>query len=163
MPDETPFAQDFSSLLEYRQALDTVVAQASHTLRLFDCDMHDGGLNSPQRYAGLKSFLFASPQNRLHIALHNVDYISRNCARMMSLLREHSYAVFIHQTNPEARAVFDSMLIGDDAHFVHRFHYEQPRGEYVLNDPDQTQALLQRFAEIWHASTLAVPATTLGL
>jgi hypothetical protein len=163
MRDETAFALHFTSLLEYRQALDAVVAQARHTLRLFDCDMHDGGWNSPQRYEGLKFFLLASPQNRLHIALHNVDYISRNCPRMMRLLREHSYAVFIHQTNPEAQAVFDSMLIGDDAHFVHRFHYEHPRGEYVLNSPDETHGLLQRFTEIWHASTLAVPATTLGL
>jgi len=163
MPDETPFAQHFTSLMEYRQALDTLVAQVRHTLRLFDCDMHDGGWNSPQRYEGLKCFLLASPQNRLHIVLHKVDYVSRNCPRMMRLLREHSDAVFIHQTNPEARGVFDSMLIADDAHYLHRFHYAQPRGEYALNDPDKTQGLLQHFNEIWHASTLAVPATTLGL
>ncbi len=163
MPDEASFAQPFSSLGEYRQALDAVIVQTRHTLRLFDSDMRDGGWNSPERYQALKSFLLASAQNRLHIALHNVDYVSRHCPRMMQLLRDHSYAVFIHQTNPEARAVFDSMLIGDDGHFVHRFHYEQSRGEYVLNDPDQTYGLLQRFAEIWHASTLAVPATTLGL
>ena len=163
MSDETPFAQYFTSLLEYRQSLDTVVAQARHTVRLFDCDMHDGGWNSPQRYEGLKSFLLGSPQNRLYIVLHNVDYVSRNCPRMIRLLREHSYAVFIHQTHPEARGVFDPMLVADDAHYLHRFHYEQARGEYVLNDPDQTQGLLQRFNEIWHASILAVPATTLGL
>ena len=163
MSDETPFAQYFTSLLEYRQALDTVVARACHTVHLFDCDMHDGGWNSPQRYAGLKSFLLGSPHNRLYIVLHNVDYVSRNCPRMIRLLREHSYAVFIHQTHPEARGVFDPMLVADDAHYLHRFHHKQPRGEYVLNDPDQTQGLLQRFNEIWHASTLAVPATTLGL
>ena len=163
MPDETPFSQHFTSLAEYRQGVDAVVAQVRHTLRLFDFDMHEGGWNSPPRYAHLKQFLLASPHNRLHIALHNVDYVNRNCPRMMRLLREHSYAVFIHQTNPEARSIFDSMLIADEVHYVHRFHYEQPRGEHVLNNPDQTQGLLQRFNEIWHASTLAVPATTLGL
>ena len=55
------------------------------------------------------------------------------------------------------------MLIADDAHYVHRFHYEQPRAELVLNDHKLTQPLLYRFEEIWHASTLAVTATTIGL
>ena len=163
MQAETPCAQPFFGMSEYQQALDTVIGHAQHTLQLFDFNLHDGGWNSPQRYARLKRFLLHSPHNRLHIALHSVDYVSRNCPRMLNLLREHSYAVFIHQTNPELRAVFDPLLIADDAHYAHRFHYEQPRGEYVLNDLAKTQALLQRFDEIWQASTAAVSATTLGL
>lgn len=163
MHDEIPFVRPFSGMTEYRQALDAVIEHTRHTLQLFDFDLHDGGWNSPQRYARLKRFLLASVHNRLHIALHSVDYVSRNCPRMLNLLREHSYAVFIHQTNPEARAVFDPLLIGDDAHYAHRFHFEQPRGEYVLNDLAKTQGLIQRFNEIWQASTVAVSATTLGL
>ena len=163
MLDEMPYAQSFSSIVEYQGALDAVIAQARHKLHLFDFDMHEGGWNSPLRYERLKQFLLGSAQNRLHIALHDVDYVNRNCPRMINLLREHSYAVFIHQTNPEARGIFDPMLIADDAHYVHRFHYAQPRGEYVLNDLAKTQRLALHFDEIWQASTLAVPATTLGL
>ena len=163
MQAETPCAQPFFGMSEYQQALDAVIGHAQHTLQLFDFNLHDGGWNSPQRYACLKRFLLHSAHNRLHIALHSVDYVSRNCPRMLNLLREHSYAVFIHQTNPELRAVFDPLLIADDAHYAHRFHYEQPRGEYVLNDLAKTQGLLLRFDEIWQASTAAVFATTLGL
>lgn len=162
MSDE-PLSQYLSGRIEYQQALDTVIEHARQTLRIFDFDLHEGGYNDARRYEGLQRFLRASPQNRLFIALHSIEYINRECPRMQNLLREHSFAVFIHQTNAEARAACDPLLIADDAHYVHRFHYEQARAELVLNDPALTRPLLLRFEEIWHASTLAVPATTLGL
>ena len=149
--------------IKYQQALDTVIGYARHTLRIFDFDLHDGGYNAVPRYDGLKRFLLASSKNRLLIVLHNVEYIKRDCPRMLNLLREHSDAVFIHQTNAEACAASDPLLIADDAHYVHRFHYEQPRAERVLNDLALTQPFLHRFEEIWQASTLAVAPTTIGL
>jgi len=149
--------------IEYQQALYTVIEHARHTLRIFDYDLHDGGYNAAQRYDGLKRFLLARPQNRLLIVLHSVDYLKRDCPRMLNLLREHSEAVFIHQTQAEARSAADPLLIADDAHYVHRFHYAQPRAERVLNDLALTQPFLHRFEEIWQASTLAVAATTIGL
>lgn len=162
MSDE-PSSQYVSGRIEYQQAIDTLIDHARHTLRVFDYDLHEGGYNAPQRYESLKRFLLASTSNRLFVVLHSVDYIQRECPRMLNLLREHSYGVFIHQTNAEARTVSDPMLIADDLHYVHRFHYEQPRAEIVLNDQKPTQPLLHRFEEIWQASTLAVTATTIGL
>lgn len=162
MSDE-PISRYLSGRIEYQQALDTVIEHARHTLRIFDYDLHEGGYNAVQRYERLKRFLLGSTNNRLFVVLHSVDYVNRECPRMQNLLREHSYAVFIHQTNTEARMAYDPLLIADDLHYVHRFHYEQPRAELVLNDHKQTQPLLHRFEEIWHASTLAVTATTIGL
>ena len=149
--------------IEYQQALDTVIEHARHSLRIFDYDLRDGGYNAVQRYERFKRFLLASSKNRLLIVLHRVDYIKRDCPRMLNLLREHSDAIFIHQTNAEARVASNPLLIADDAHYVHRFHYEQPRAEWVLNDLALTQPFLQRFDEIWQASTLAVAPTTIGL
>ena len=149
--------------IEYQQALDTVIEHARHTLRIFDFDLHDGGYNALPRYDRLKRFLQARSKNRLLIVLHNVEYIKRDCPRILNVLREHSEAVFIYQTNAEARNISDPLLIADDAHDVHRFHYEQPRVVRVLNDLALTQPFLHRFEEIWHASTLAVAATTIGL
>jgi len=162
MSDER-LSQYLSGRIEYQQALDTVIDQARHTLRIFDYDLHEGGYNAVPRYERLKRFLLGSTNNRLFVVLHSVDYVNRECPRMQNLLREYSYAVFIHQTNSEARMASDPLLIADDAHYVHRFHYEQPRAELVLNDHKLTQPLLHRFEEIWHASTLAVTATTIGL
>jgi hypothetical protein len=162
MSDE-PSSQYLSGRIEYQQALDTVIGHARHTLRIFDYDLHEGGYNALQRYELLKRFLVADTNNRLFVVLHSVDYLNRECPRMNNLLREHSYAVFIHQTNAEACMASDPLLIADDLHYVHRFHYEQPRAELVLNDHKLTQPLLLRFEDIWHASTLAVTATTIGL
>lgn len=162
MSDE-PISRYLSGRIEYQQALDTVIEHARHTLRIFDYDLHEGGYNAVQRYERLKRFVLASSNNRLFVVLHSVEYVNRECPRMQNLLREHSYAVFIHQTNSEARMACDPLLIADDMHYVHRFHYEQPRAELVLHDQKLTQPLLHRFEEIWHASTLAVTATTIGL
>lgn len=161
--NDDPLSQYLSGRIEYQQALDTVILYARHTLRIFDYDLHEGGYNSVQRYEGLKQFLLASRDNRLFVVLHNIDYIKCECPRMQNLLREHSEAVFIHQTTTEARIACDPLLIADDAHYVHRFHYAQPRAERVMNDQTLTQPWLRRFEEIWQASTLAVPATTIGL
>lgn len=160
---ETPSSIYLSGRIEYQQALDTVIDCARHTIRIFDYDLREGGFNTPQRYERLKRFLLSSAQNRLLLVLHQVDYIERECPRMRNLLREHSEAVLIHQTQAEARVATDPLLIADEAHYVHRFHYAQPRLEQVLHDPTLTQPFLLRFAEIWQASTLAVAATTIGL
>ena len=107
------FRAPFASLSEYQQALDVVIEQARHTLYLFDYDLHEGGWNGPQRYEVLKRFVLGSPNNRLHIALHSVDHVRRNCPRLLNLQRQYSYAVLIHETNPEARSINDPMLIAD--------------------------------------------------
>lgn len=153
----------FTRLSEYRQALDEVIEQARHTLQVFDYDLHEGGWNSPQRYDLLKRFALGNARNRLQIVLHNTDYVRRDCPRLLNLQRQYSYVLSIHETHSEARSIYDPMLIADGQHYVHRFHFEQARGEQVLHNPDQTQRLLLRFDEIWQASSVAVTATTLGL
>lgn len=163
MIDAAPFSQHFARLSEYQHALDQVIAQARQSVHLFEYDLHEGGWNSPQRAELLKRFVLGSANNRLQIALHSVDFVRRNCPRLLNLQRQYSYAVFIHETNPEARSINDPMLIADGRHYVHRFHYAQARGELVLHDPEQTLRLSRRFDEIWHASIVAVTATTLGL
>lgn len=159
----TPVTQNFSSLSEYRTALSLVVAEALGRIRIFDHDMREGGWNSAERYSQLRRFLLRDTRNRLEIVVQRTEYVQAECPRLLTILREFSYAVFIHQTEAEAQTVYDPFLIADGAHYVHRFHHEHARGEYVLHDLDKTQSLVQRFAEIWRASHLAIPATTLGL
>lgn len=159
----SPLSHAFSTLGEYRSALDMVIAEARQELRIFDYDLHDGAWNNPERYSRLRDFLLRDTRNRLFIVLQKIDYAQNQCPRLMKLLREHSYAILIHQTETEARGVFDPFLIADGQHYVHRFHYAHPRGDAVLNDADKTQSLSQRFHDIWRASFLAIPATTLGL
>lgn len=159
----SPLVQTFSTLADYRSALSNVINEARQSLRVFDRDLHDGAWNTPERYEALRQFLLRDRDNRLQIVLQKTQYVQSYCPRLLNLLREHSYAIAIHQTENEASAVFDPFLIADSAHYVHRFHYEHARGEAVLHDADATQIFLQRYAELWRASFVAIPATTLGL
>ena len=81
----------------------------------------------------------------------------------MMLLKQFSHGLFIHQTLPVARRVYDPFAIGDATRFVRRFHYDDVRGVATIGDVAYTSLLLKRFDEIWAASAQAVTATTLGL
>jgi hypothetical protein len=143
-------------------ALDELIANATHTVRIFD--KHVGrGFNSPQRYELLRQLLLARRTNRVYIVLHETATIARDCPRLIMLLRQFSHAVSIHQTLPDARHVYDPFAVADNTRFVHRFHYDAVRGVATVGDFAATGLLLKRFQEIWQASAPAVAATTIGL
>ncbi len=149
--------------LEYEQAIDAIIQQASHQLRIFDYDLRNQGYNSPHRFELLQNFLLAGRTNHLAIVLHDTRYLDSECPRMMNLIKQFSHAVSVFQTTAEARVASDSFIIADDAHFLHRFHYEHPRAALSLHDKEAALDLIRRFNEIQALSEPAAPATTLGL
>jgi hypothetical protein len=148
---------------DYEQAIDFVVGQARHNLRIFSYNLRDEGYNSLARFESLQNFLLMSRANRLTIVLHDTDYLTRECPRMMNLLTQFSHAIAIYQTSDEARGVSDPFIIADDDHYLHRFHYDHPRAALALNDKEGALELVRRFNEIVEASEPAAPPTTLGL
>lgn len=160
---QVPAAGRFASPSEYRVAIDRIVRRGRRTIRVFDRNLDGAGFNAADRFEVLRSFLLQSRENRLQFVLHDVGPVQRDHPRLLLLLRQFSAAVSIHQTSQEAQGVYDGIVVADDAHYVHRFHFDHPRGEWVLNDIARTQGLLRRFEEIWSASAPAVSATTLGL
>lgn len=148
---------------EYRLAVDRLVGAARHLLCIFDRDLAGAGFEAPARAESLRRFLLASRDSRLLIVLHDVRPLEREQPRLINLLRQFPHAVEIRETGPEARGVTDTLMIADDAHCVRRFHFDHPRGEWILNDLRACQPLRRRFDEIWLASTVAVTPTVLGL
>lgn len=157
MPGERPFEGRFA----YEQALDELIANAAHTVRIFDRNIGHG-FNSLQRYELLQQFLLAKRANRVYLVLHDTANIVRDCPRLITLLRQFSQGVSIRQTLPEARRVYDPFAVADDTRFVRRFHYDGWRGVATVGVP-ATSLLLKRYEEIWHASAPALAATTIGL
>ena len=147
---------------EYEAAIDTILGKASGRICIFD---HALGkeYNSLHRSDLLRHFLLASRRNSLQIVLHDVQTMDRNCPRILNLLRTYGHAISIHETHPTARSVYDPFVIVDDRCFVHRFHFDEMRGLCALDDPIGTHTFIERFSEIWEASSPAVFATTLGL
>jgi hypothetical protein len=81
----------------------------------------------------------------------------------VELVRLFGTAVRIHQTQSPAKHLYDPFVVFDANHYLHRFHYRFLRAAQGTNDLVGAQELLDRFAEIWDVSTLAVSAGTSGL
>lgn len=157
-PQHTPILGNAA----YEAALDTILEKSRRTVRIFENSL-GRDYNSPRRYELLRAFLLANPRNRLQIVAHDTQTIDRSCPRLINLLRMHAHAISIHETHQAAKAVYDPFAVVDDLHYVHRFHFEEMRGLLALDDPIGTHTFIERFEEIWEASSPAVSATTLGL
>lgn len=161
-PERMPGERKLEGLAAYESALDELIANTTQTVRIFDRSI-GRGFNTPQRYDLLRQLLLARRANRAYIVLHEVANITRDCPRLIMLLRKFSHSISIRQTLPDARRVYDPFAVGDDTRFVHRFHYDDVRGCATIGDVANTSLLLKRFDEIWEASAPAVAATTIGL
>jgi hypothetical protein len=160
---EQPITAPVSGLSEMARGIDEVIAAASNRIAIFDRDLADGGYNSSERFNRLKVFLLASRSNRIDIAVHQSDYLERECTRMILLLRQFPYAVQIHRTLTEAQRVQDGFVIADGQHYFHRFHRDHPQAEKAFHDESGAGLLQRRFDEIWSYSEPALSATVLGL
>ena len=148
---------------EYEAAVDAVIAQAQHTVHVFDVDLTHGGYGSLRRFEGLRDFLLRGRSNRIVLVLHEIDFLTARCPRLMNLLRTHSHNITIHKTHEHARVASDPFVVADEAHFVHRFHHDDARSLLALHDHAGARQLEERFGQLLEASHPAVFATTLGL
>ena len=151
------------SIAEQAAAIDDLIPMARHHIRVFDHDLSQGGWSSAQRAEGLTAFLRAVRGRRLDIIVHDTRYLETSCPRMVALLRTFSYAVSILKTGDEAKVATDPLLIVDSMHYLHRFHFEQPRATLGIAQPEQTQPLASRFDEIWATGEPGIAGTVLGL
>ncbi len=165
MSEETPQTEylQFDSETDFQRAVDRLLAAPGRELRVFDPDLAALKLNDAGRVELLKAFLAASRTRRLFMAVHETDYVTGQCPRMMSLLARYSHAIQIHRTHEEIRKIQDSFLVLDQSHYVRRPVAQLFRGALGLHDEAEALAMRGRFQEIWAASYPAVSSTTLGL
>ena len=148
---------------DYANALDKLCKLAEHNLYLFEKNYDGLGFNSEARYATLRNFLLSSSTHRLFVLAHDMHYLSTLCPRMMMLLRQFGTSMFIYQTPKNLQHINEPFSVADDAHFVRRFHFDDPRGIFGTHDPENARALKSRFMEMWASSHPGVSSTRLGL
>ena len=148
---------------DYIAALDTLCGLAQRELYVFEKDFDNIGFNSEARYNSLRSFLLASPANRLHLLAHDTRPLALDCPRLMILLRQFGHNMHIYQTPKHLLHLTEPFTVVDELHYVRRFHFDDPRGILAQHDPVGARVLKSRFDEMWAASRPAVSATTLGL
>lgn len=148
---------------EYLDAFNRLLLLAQRELRIFDPDLSELGLNTPQRVEALVRFLQDSRTHRIYIAIHDTDHVTRHCPRLMALLGGHAERLLIFRTQGDAAKVQDCFVLADNDHLVRRPVTSQPRGVLVLNDPKECQPMRERFDEIWGSAIPGVSANTSGL
>jgi len=153
----------FDGVADYVAALNTVCSLAQRTLHIFDKDYAESGFASEVRYDVLRHFLLRSPHNRLQLLAHDPQHLVRYCPRMMTLLREFSHSMAIHQTPTHLHGVTEPFAVADEQHYVRRYHFDDARGLLAQNDPEGARILNGRFQEMWLSSHAGATPTRLGL
>ena len=160
---DAPIYERFDTNEAFQAAVDRLMEQPGRELRVFDPDGATLRLNDPQRIARLDRFLLSSRTRRFYLVVHDTDRLTRQCPRLLTLLRRFSHAMQINRTHEEIREVQDAFLLLDAMHYVRRPVASLFRGAMGLGDENEGQALRGRFGEIWSASYPAISSTTVGL
>ncbi|HEX7272096.1 MAG TPA: hypothetical protein VF420_08100 [Casimicrobiaceae bacterium] len=158
-----PRVVELATIAEQTAAIDELIGLAERRIRVFDQDLAQTGWNQPGRIERLAAFLRAVRGRRLDIIVHDTHYLESAAPRLLGLLRTYSHAITIYRTGDEARLAADPLLIVDERHYLHRFHYERPRAAMGVNQAEQTRPLATRFEEIWATGQPGLSATVLGL
>lgn len=158
-----PRLVELSTLAEQSEAIDALIAMAQQQIRVFDQDLSQTGWNAATRADRLAAFLREVRGRRLDVIVHDTRYLQSACPHMVSLLRNYGHAVTIYQTGPEGKVATDPLVIVDGKHYLHRFHFEQPRAALGIDQPEQTRPLASRFDEIWATGEAGLSGTVLGL
>lgn len=148
---------------EYTAAIDTVITAAQETLLIFDQDCSTGDFASIKRFELIEAFLNKNPLAKLTLILHRTDIFSSRFPRLFNLLDSFSHKMTVYQTNSRARIAKDCFILADSSAYIRRFHIDQARFRYDLNDPETTESLTSRFDELMEETTHTLTTTKLGL
>jgi hypothetical protein len=147
----------------YEATLDLVIVRAENELLIFDQDFARGNYASAERFTLLYDFLSKNNLSKLTIILHSSQYFVNNCPRLYELLRLFGHKMTIYVTNDAAKVAKDCFVIADKRHYLRRFHIDQARFKYALDDVEECANLNMRFDELLDETAETVAITKLGL
>ncbi len=147
----------------YAAALDLVIAQAENDLLIFDQNFEKGDYASLKRYECIHAFLNKNPNSRLTIILQNAQFFRVNCARLFDLLSVFGHKMRVYETTDTAKIAKDCFVIADKKHYCRRFHIDQARFKFALDDVETVASLLLRYDELLAETAEAISTTKLGL
>jgi hypothetical protein len=147
----------------YAEAINIILANAQHELRIFDQDLSRGDFASLQKIALIQQFFASNINSRLTIVLQNTGYFQQKCPRLFGLLTTYGHKMTVLETNDSAKHAKDCFILADGLHYIKRIHIDQARFKYALHDEDSVDLLSSRFEELLEATQGPVAVTKLGL
>jgi hypothetical protein len=147
----------------YDNALNLVIQSASRELLIFDQDFAHGNYASAERCALITQFLSQNPLSQLTIVLQSADFFLQHCPRLFELLKQYGHKMTVYETNDVAKIAKDCFVIADKRHYCRRFHIDQARFKYAMDDEIESTNLYTRFQELIEETNQTLTATQLGL
>jgi hypothetical protein len=152
-----------TSRRDYESALTAVLGNAQHKLCIFDPDLSFGGFESAGGVDQLSNLLVQNPAARITLILHDTQYLLDRCPRLLMLMQRYQHAIAVYETNDEGKRVSDSFVLADKHAYLRRFHVDQVRFKYSLNDRPTVTLLGMRFEELLQLTHHQISTTPLGL
>jgi hypothetical protein len=140
-----------------------MITTGQRELLIFDPDLSRGGYQSLRCYEALRDFLSKGRQNRLTIVLHDSAFFSGSCPRLQRLFQTYSHSISVYLTDESAHVAQDAFALVDGKHYLHRFHINQARFKYVLDDEVAIRPLQERFDQLLDSTSSEIFPTFTGL
>ena len=153
----------FQTPSEFRAAFDELVAGTQRCLRLYDHDLSAFDIEQLQRHSALRTFCLAGNGRRIEFLLDAIDHISRDCPRLMQLVRNFGHVIDIRQADPNMPRPDQAFALTDHHGVLIRPDKTAMTGTLHLDDAQTAIRLKQEFELIWQRSPASVTASTLGL
>lgn len=144
----------FDTLSAYRAGLCQLISLAERQIDWFAPDFADARASSFEIAAGLQRLLASHRTAQIRLLLHDGDYLSQHCPRLIPILTQYSAAFSVRLTDDTHRQQAQCFLIADDR-IIRRFHRDHARGE-SSEDGRALSLPRQQFAEMWES---AMPCT----
>lgn len=145
-----------------RAAFDALLAGAHRLIRLYDREPAPWALDDADRHAALRAFCVAGGGRRIECLFDDVGRLSRDCPRLVRLLRDFGHVLEIRQAEPDTPLPDEAFALADRNGVLLRADKAAFRGALHPDEPGRGAALHQTFETLWQRA-VRVPATPLGL
>ena len=156
-------AERLETLIEYRQAFDRLLAATRQHLRIYDQNLSELAIDTPQRIDALRNLCLAGPGRRIEILLRDWSLVRDRQPRLMGLLQTFGHVVEIRQEEAVDEAPMEAYVLGDDRLILIRPHRDSARSLLQLDDPLACRAHMQLFNQLWQRAEGPLASRPLGL
>lgn len=153
----------FETPPDYVRALDTLLAGAHRTIRIYDWDLSDGGFEAPARIGLLNEFCKQGLGREVKILLADDTYLRRHAGQMMHLLSVWGHVLQVRMRGAEPPPAQDCFVLVDDKGALKRFDKDHAKGVMRLDSRSDVVDLGIRFDSEWDRAEGRVSGHTLGL
>jgi hypothetical protein len=156
-------AEHFDSLVQYRQAFDRLIVATQRHLRIYDQDLRELALDTPQRIDALRNLALSGNGRRIEILLRNWAPVRDQQPKLMGLLQHFSHVMEIRQEEEIDEPSMESFCIGDDRVLLVRPHRDSWNSHLYFDNPLTARAHIQNFGQLWQRAEGPLAFKPLGL